>query len=98
MNEDALALCLSQLKKPSVEVHYGNFFAKGKTSKVFFPRPPQRSTAPPAFQTLPPQVSGACSGIVAGFKLRGYELAMEAAAAALRQDYNDLDYPAAAPP
>ncbi len=39
MNEDALALCLSQLKKPSVEVHYGNFFAKGKTSKVFFPAP-----------------------------------------------------------
>jgi|LauGreDrversion4_2_1035121.scaffolds.fasta_scaffold972909_1 hypothetical protein len=47
MNEDALALCLSQLKKPSVEVHYGNFFAKGKTSKVLFPRPPLDCTYRP---------------------------------------------------
>jgi 3-dehydroquinate dehydratase len=93
MNEDSLALCLSQLKKPSVEVHYGNFFSKGKTSKVLFARPPLHT-----FQELPPQVSGACGGIVAGFKLRGYELAMEAVTAALRQDYSDFDYPAAAPP
>jgi hypothetical protein len=34
MNEDALAQCLAEMKKPTVEVHYGNVFAKGKTSKV----------------------------------------------------------------
>jgi hypothetical protein len=34
MNEDALVHCISELKKPTVEVHYGNVLAKGKTSKV----------------------------------------------------------------
>ena len=34
MNDDALAQCLAELEKPTVEVHYGNVFAKGKTSKV----------------------------------------------------------------
>jgi hypothetical protein len=34
LNEDALAQCLAEMKKPRVEVHYGNVFAKGKTSKV----------------------------------------------------------------
>ena len=34
MNEDALVECVAQLQKPTIEVHYGNLFAKGKTSKV----------------------------------------------------------------
>jgi hypothetical protein len=34
MNEDALAQCLAELKKPAVEVHYGNVLSRGKTSKV----------------------------------------------------------------
>ncbi len=41
------------------------------------------------------QVAAACGGVVMGLKLRGYELAMQAAAAALRPDYSDFDYPAA---
>ena len=41
----------------------------------------------------PSQVGGACSGIVVGMKLRGYELTMQSAAAALRPGYRDLDYP-----
>jgi hypothetical protein len=45
------------------------------------------------------QVATVCSGIIMGLKLQGYELAMHAAAAALRPDYCDFDYnptPAAA--
>ena len=37
MNEDALVQCVAQLQQPAIEVHYGNLFAKGKTSKVPVP-------------------------------------------------------------
>ena len=91
LNEDALAQCLVELKKPAIEVHYGNVFAKGKTSKVTCAAAHSSGIR----KALPTQVAGACGGIVMGLKLRGYELAMEAAAAALRPDYRDFDYPAA---
>eukprot|EP00403_Amphidinium_massartii_P033938 CAMPEP_0178446160 /NCGR_PEP_ID=MMETSP0689_2-20121128/40629_1 /TAXON_ID=160604 /ORGANISM="Amphidinium massartii, Strain CS-259" /LENGTH=146 /DNA_ID=CAMNT_0020070913 /DNA_START=27 /DNA_END=465 /DNA_ORIENTATION=- len=34
MMESELVECLAGLKKPVIEVHYGNFFAKGKHSEV----------------------------------------------------------------
>jgi 3-dehydroquinate dehydratase len=90
MNEDALVECVAQLQQPTIEVHYGNLFAKGKTSKV----PASAVHCVSCVTYRPPlQVAGACRGIVVGAKLRGYELAMEAAAAALRPEYRHLDYP-----
>ena len=83
------------MKQPTIEVHYGNVFAKGKTSKVTFAAAPSLTVPLPAHEVLRLQVSAACNGVIMGLKLRGYELALEAAVAALRPEHCDFDYPAA---